>query len=77
MLTEDIALVHAKMRLTGQSENADVKQPGRRQNIFSFVMNREKGGWICVSAHNTDVVPGSETNIINEEGNFRSVSYRK
>jgi hypothetical protein len=29
-----------------------------------------------VAAFNTDVVPGSETNIIDDHGKLRSVSYR-
>ena len=28
------------------------------------------------SAQNTDIVPGMETNIIDDEGRFRSVTYR-
>jgi uncharacterized protein (TIGR02246 family) len=76
MLGHDTAVVHAKMRLTDQSSSRDVATPGIRQNIFSFVARRTKAGWECVSAHNTDVVPGAETNIIDSDGRMRSVSYR-
>lgn len=76
-LHEDIAVVHARMRLKNQTQKGEVRTPLIRQNIFSFVVQKQKGSWVCVSAHNTDIVPGAETNIIDEEGNFRSVNYRK
>jgi uncharacterized protein (TIGR02246 family) len=76
-LSEDIAVVHARMRLKGQTPEDDINIPSLRQNIFSFVVQKQEESWICVSAHNTDIVPGAETNIIDEEGNFRPVNYRK
>lgn len=76
-LDENAAVVHARMRLKNQTAKGDVKTPSLRQNIFSFVVQKRGDNWICVSAHNTDIVPGAETNIIDEEGNFKSVSYRK
>jgi len=45
-------------------------------HVMSFVVHQTPAGWRCVSAHNTDVVPGSETNIIDDHGRLRSVSYR-
>lgn len=61
-LTEDISVVHAKMELTSQTPADGIKNSGTRQNIFSFVMQRNsETGWLCVSAHNTDVIPGKET----------------
>ncbi len=76
MLAEDVAVVHARMRLSGQSPIDDVAQPRPRTTIFSFVVHRTADGWSCVSAHNTDVISGMETNVIDEEGRFRSVDYR-
>lgn len=76
-LSREIAVVHARMRLKNQTPKGEVKTTSLRQNIFSFVVQKQKDFWICVSAHNTDIVPGAETNIIDEEGNFRSVNYRK
>lgn len=73
-ISDSAAVVHAKMRLTGQSPKSKQK-PSFRQTIFTFVLNKQKRGWTCASAHNTDIVPGTETNII-EEGTFKSVSYR-
>ena len=76
-LGEGVAVVHARMRLKNQTAKGEVKTPSLRQNIFSFVVRKKEDHWICVSAHNTDIVPGAETNIIDEEGNFKSVNYRK
>jgi uncharacterized protein (TIGR02246 family) len=75
-LSDDVAVVHTRMRLSGQTPVSDVKAPKPRRNIFSFVAQRTPEGWTCVSAHNTDVVPGAETNVIDSEGRMRSVSYR-
>lgn len=77
-LSDDVAIVHAKMRLTGQTPIEGAGRPRPRRTIFSFtVQRREDGTWSCASAHNTDVVPGAETNMIDEEGRFRHVSYRR
>lgn len=75
-LSDAVAVVHARMQLSGQTPTAEVKSPGVRQNIFSFVVHRTPDGWRCASAHNTDVVPGTETNVTDESGRIRSVSYR-
>jgi|SRR6056297_351039 len=73
-ISDSIAVVHAKMKLTGQSPKSKQK-PSIRRTIFTFVLHKQREGWTCASAHNTDIVPGTETNII-EDGTFKSVSYR-
>lgn len=40
-----------------------------------FVVERCGTGWIAVTAHNTDLVPGSES-IAAESDSRRAVSYR-
>ncbi len=76
-LADDIAVVHAKMELRGQRAAAGVAAPRTRRTIFSFVVHETAGGWRCASAHNTDVVPGAETNLIDDEGRLRPVSYQR
>lgn len=76
-LSEHIAVVHARMRLSGQRPVADIEKPRTRTTIFSFVVRATADGWRCASAHNTDVVPGAETNLIDDEGRLRPVSYRR
>ena len=76
-LGEGIAVVHARMHLSGQSPAVGVEAPAPRTNIFSFVVRRTDGGWRCASAHNTDVVPGMETNVVDAEGRLRGVDYRR
>jgi len=75
-LAPDIAVVHARMTLSGQTPVGDVARPGPRTNIFSFVVHRTTAGWRCASAHNTDVVPGRETNVVDDDGRLRSADYR-
>ena len=59
-LGADATVVHARMILTGQL-SPDGAEAGPRHTILSFVMARQPKGWICVSAQNTDIVPGRET----------------
>jgi uncharacterized protein (TIGR02246 family) len=59
-LGPDAAVVHARMILTGQL-SPDGGQAGTRHTILTFVMARGRDGWLCVSAQNTDIVPGRET----------------
>jgi hypothetical protein len=54
-----------------------VPAPADAQNTSSFVVHRVPEGWRCASAHNTDVVPGMETNVIDDDGRLRSVNYRR
>jgi uncharacterized protein (TIGR02246 family) len=75
-LSDDVAIVHAAMTLSGQTAIAGIRQPGARKTIFSFVVHRVAGGWTCASAHNTDTVPNMETNVIGEDGAFRAANYR-
>ncbi len=76
-LRDDVAVVHARMRLTGQSPPGDQPAPGPRTTIFSFVVHRTAGGWRCASAQNTDVVPGMETHLRAADGTLRAVDYRR
>lgn len=76
MLSEDIAIVHARIRITGQTEK-EVDQAGLRETMFLFVARKVNGQWFCESAQNTDIVLGKQTNIRDEEGNLKSVSYKE
>ena len=75
-LSNDVAVVHARMTLSGQTPIGKIKRPGSRTNIFSFVAHRVGDGWLCASAHNTDVVPHMETHIVDDEGAFRAANYQ-
>ena len=75
-LSEEIVLIHAKMLLRNQSAHGDVRTPQLRQNLFSFVAKQFNGEWKCVSAHNTDIVPGAETHIVKEDGSIKAANYR-
>ena len=43
-LSDDVAIVHAAMTLSGQTAIAAIRQPGARKTIFSFVAHRVAGG---------------------------------
>lgn len=76
-LSDDIAVVHAKMKLSGQTPVADVSQPGTRRTLFSFVVHRKQGQWYCASAQNTDIVPNMETHVRGEKGQLKAADYRQ
>lgn len=76
MLADNVAVVHARVRLEGQTATAETARPAMRNTIFSFVVHRRDGAWSCASAHNTDIVPHMETNMVGADGSFRSVSYK-
>ena len=63
-LGPDAAVVHARMRLTGQT-GPDGTPSGPRTTEFVFVLARTPAEtetrWHCVAAQNTEVVPGAET----------------
>jgi hypothetical protein len=64
------------MTLAGQSPVNEISEPRQRSDVMSFVVHRTTEGWRCASAHNTDVAPGAETNVANDQGQLRSVTYR-
>lgn len=75
-LSDDVAVVHALVKLTGQTAVGEVRQPGERRTLFSFVLRRGADGWRCASAHNTDVVPGAETHVRDAGDVLRAADYR-
>jgi len=76
-LTEEVAVVHVKMMLRNKFTGPEVKIPKIRQNVLSFVVQKLEEEWKCISAHNTDIVPGAETYVIDEGGQIISKSHRK
>ncbi|WMN12392.1 SgcJ/EcaC family oxidoreductase [Marivirga salinae] len=75
-LSETIAVVNARVHLEGQT-SINGKKAQARNTIFTFVVHKnDYGNWSCASAQNTDIVPGKETHIIDEEGNMDAVDYR-
>lgn len=76
IIHSDIAIIHAKMELLNQTGNKEVFKPLRRRTIFSFIVQKSGDYWKCVSAQNTDIIPGKETNIIDENNELKPISYR-
>jgi uncharacterized protein (TIGR02246 family) len=70
----DVAVVQARMRLSGQIA-PDGSTAEDRQTLFTFVLHRQTEGWLIVTAHNTDIAPGKETHLVTG-GDMRAVDYR-
>lgn len=80
-LAPGVALVHARMRLDGQSAVGDVEAPGVRRTVFSFEVRNVNApargpGWSCAAAHNTYIAPGMETHVRDASGRLRTADYR-
>lgn len=76
-LADHIAVVLAKMKLSGQTPIGDVSRPGERRNIFTFVVHKTGEKWVCASAQNTDIIPNKETFVKDEKGRLIASDYRK
>src|SRR5690554_326263 len=76
MLSDDIATVHAHIKITGQTPK-EVEIADKRETIFLFVAKKINGHWLCESAQNTDIVFGKQTNIRDEDGNLMAVNYKE
>ena len=77
IISDEAAVVQARMKLSAQSSHGNLTKPASRMNVFTFVLEKREQGWVCVAAQNTDIVPGKETNIVDQEGNLKAVDYRK
>jgi len=75
LLADDVAVLHVRMILAGQTPIE--KDAGIRQTVFTFVVRKREGFWLCASAQNTDIVAGAETYIRSESGDLRPADYRK
>jgi uncharacterized protein (TIGR02246 family) len=76
-LSHTIAVVNARVHLEDQT-SIKGKKAQARNTIFTFVAHQnDNGSWSCASAQNTDIVPGKETHIIDEDGNMEGVDYRR
>jgi len=75
LLSPDIAVVHARMTLSTEAPVSAATQPGSRATIVSFVLHRSGDRWQVASAHHTDVIPNTPTNVITETGGFGAANY--
>lgn len=76
-LTDEIAVVHAKMMLTGQTSPVSDNITGTRYMIFIFVVQHTGEFWNCISAQNTEIIPNSETFVAGSKDDLHPVNYRK
>lgn len=72
---EGVAVIHARMRLSGQLTPDGAEAPAR-STILSFVAEKTARGWRVFSAQNTDIVPGAETQLASATG-LRPQDYRR
>lgn len=76
-LSDDFSVIHAKMKLIGQTP-IENQTGGERRTIFTFIVRKtDQGNWIAVSAQNTDIVGGAETYIRTKSGELKPVNYQK
>ena len=75
MLAQDVAMVHAKMKLSNQTPFGEVEKTASRNNILLFICKKYPESWKCEAVQNTEIVPGKETFIIDAEGKQSAVNY--
>lgn len=75
-LSAEIAVVHAHVRVTGQTKQ-QVNRAGIRETMFLFVVRKQNDQWLCESAQNTDIVSGKQTYIRDEAGDLKPISYQE
>ncbi|WP_237565385.1 YybH family protein [Ornithinimicrobium cavernae] len=87
----DTAVVHARWRVEGQrmpgrgsparpdtgTDPSEAQgRAGVRRGILTFVVHRQQDGtWLAVAAQNTDIVPGAQTNVVDDHGRLRPEHY--
>ncbi|ABM08634.1 conserved hypothetical protein [Paenarthrobacter aurescens TC1] len=73
-LGTEVAVVHARWSMTGQITPTG-ERSGPRRGVISFTAVRQSDGrWLAVSAQNTDIVPGKQTNVA-ADGRLTPESY--
>lgn len=77
MLSGGHAVVHARWRMNGQAlPDAAGQRAGVRRGVFTFVVSRfADAGWLAVAAHNTDIVPGAQTHLADDQGGLQAMRY--
>ncbi|MGQ8868991.1 SgcJ/EcaC family oxidoreductase [Myroides sp. TSA_177.3] len=74
-LSDTIATVHARVRLSDQTALAESETPQIRNTLFLFVVQKIEETWFCIAAQNVEVQSGKKTFIKKEDGNFEAVNY--
>jgi uncharacterized protein (TIGR02246 family) len=72
---DEVAVVHAKMKLSGQSPVGGIAKPGERRTLFTFVVHWLEGQWWCIAAQNTDIIPHMDTHVRDGEGYLQAINY--
>lgn len=77
LLSNDIAVLHVKLKLTGQTALEGQVASTRKALLTFVVRKKEDNYWWVVSAQNTDIVPGAETYINTGIAGLQAVNYSK
>ncbi len=77
LLSNDIAVLHVKLKLTGQTALEGQVASTRKALLTFFVRKKEDNYWWVVSAQNTDIVPGAETYINTGTAGLQAANYSK
>ncbi len=75
LLGDSVAIIHVRWRLTGQLDR-DGTSLDERFAVMTFVTEYRDALWTVVAAHNTDIIPNSETYVA--KGDLRqATNYRE
>ncbi|MEO0341201.1 MAG: SgcJ/EcaC family oxidoreductase [Bacteroidota bacterium] len=76
-LSDTVALVHAKMKLSDQTTLKGDTTLADRRNILLFVATKKGANWWCEAVQNTEILPGKETFTVKQDGSVEAVNYGK
>jgi len=77
MLEKNVAMIHAKMKLSNQSAFGKVEKASDRYNILLFICKLYGNDWKCEAVQNTEIHAGQETFIVDEKGERQAVNYEQ
>jgi uncharacterized protein (TIGR02246 family) len=75
LLSPEVAVVHTRMTMSGDGSAGALTSPGERTTVVSFVLHRAGDRWLCASAHNTDVMPHTRPNVVDQSGALGLANY--
>jgi len=75
LLSPDVAVVHTRMTLGAEAAAGAGGHAGPRTTIVTFVVHRLVDRWQCASAQTTDVIPNTETTVVDQAGVFGLASF--
>jgi uncharacterized protein (TIGR02246 family) len=67
-LGDEVAVVHVRWSVEGQVDPRGGPAPDRHGVLVLVTQRQADGTWLAVAAQNTDLVPGAQTHVVEQDG---------